>query len=232
MEAVDRVPLIFGVGGSGTRIPAEILDRAGFHLGHTNQTHDWWPGIRFAQAFGAQYAASNEDEDLIWRTEDLRNQISHHVNVYAKPVAIKENQILHYLDSLLSWFPNTFQLVHVIRDGRDMAHSSNDTAWIRYRKVYLGERELAEPKPVQRAKLWVRANLYARDAAERHRTPYYKMRYEDLVEFPNEETESLLSVVGSDAEVEVEIEDPGTIGRWREQEHAERVNRIVRRGRV
>lgn len=226
-----RVPLIFGVGGSGTRIPAQALQNVGFQLGESNKALDFVYISYFTQAFGVPFVFSGQNAEETPRTKTMQQAIKKHISAQPRS-ALKNNHVIHFLTTILSWFPNTFQLVHVIRDGRDMAYSDNDLEWIRFRRYYLSPSELSEPKPVQRAVLWRKLIWQTRDTAQQVGVPYQEMFYEDILEDPEEELMTLLRACGSEADPDVDVRDPGTIGRWREQKHAERVDRIVRRGSV
>lgn len=221
-----KVPLIFGVGGSGTRIPARALQEVGFKFGNTNAALDFFPVSHFAQAFGVEFLFEGQDEDAVWRTDELFRTIEAHIGG-AGPAALKNNHCIHYLPTLLKWFPDTFQLIHVLRDGRDMAYSSNDTLWIRYKRFYLSPSDRLRPKPVQRALLWRKLVEQTRSTALKFSVPYQEIRYEDILDAPNEELKTLLRSVGVDAEPNVEVRDPGTRGRWRGRRDSASVNQIV-----
>lgn len=235
--------VITGTGGSGTRVVARIAMKAGWHLGHDR--NDQEDNMRIARV---------ENHPLGTRfLEDggpSKGQLAHYRNVMERERCgrsrwgWKHPQSMHFMPWIYEAYPDTLRVLHVIRDGRDMAYSRNVFEhW--YGRFYAGEteRELA-PQPVRNAKLWARSNLRLTDFAEgRFPERYMQMRLESLCEDPMaatdhifaffegekppctrifDSTETFMEHEGKVRDASSLVETPDTLGRWRDKPCDER----------
>ena len=111
------------------------------------------------------------------------------------------------------------QFIHLIRDGRDIALSTNQKP-ILYRHILPAKAYNPRIEPYFH---WCRANHWAYEAATRTLTPeqYLLMRYEDICERPRQCIDRLLAFTGIHAkEVNALYQIPRpnpSIGRWKKQ---------------
>jgi hypothetical protein len=119
------------------------------------------------------------------------------------------------------------RFVHVVRDGRDMAFSSNQQQARHYGPVAPGLRLAgAAAGAVGSAAFWAWANELAVADGRRHLGDHYLLlRFEDLCQRPEATAARLLDFAcggGADeelvAQAAAEISPPASIGRWRRVE--------------
>jgi hypothetical protein len=125
------------------------------------------------------------------------------------------------------------RFLHVVRDGRDMAFSSNQLQLTAFGGILLGPEHDGLGAPERSIALWSRANCAAADFGERELGPRYaRVRFEDLCRDPVGEAEAILRFFGLDPSVaavaHTEVESPASIGRWRE--HPELHASLARHG--
>lgn len=111
------------------------------------------------------------------------------------------------------------RFVHVVRDGRDMALSSNQNQLLKHGDAAPIPAHL--PPPIRSAALWGWINLEAArhgDSALGGR--YLRMRYEDLCARPIETVRALLDFLELDADPKLALDvvaSPASLGRWRDE---------------
>ena len=176
--------VITGTGGSGTRVVAEIAMRAGWSLG--TKLNDQNDNMRIANVenhpVGTRFLEDGGPTDA---------QLAHYLHVIDSERwphdrwGWKHPQTMHFIRWVYDAYPETLRVLHVVRDGRDMAYATNVFEhW--FGRFYLGdsERSLA-PEPVRNVKLWARANDTLRRFCEKHLpNRYHVLRLEDLVSDP------------------------------------------------
>jgi hypothetical protein len=115
-------------------------------------------------------------------------------------------------------FPN-MKFIHVIRDGRDMAYSTNQTQVYKHGQALLGEQYRQLNKLRLPIAFWRKSNLEVAEYGENvMRDRYIRIRFEDICTRPEVTIIRLLNFL------EVKIEDisifmkdikpPESIGRW------------------
>lgn len=138
---------------------------------------------------------------------------------------------------LLPFFHQRFpamRFVHVVRDGRDMAFSTNQNQLNKHGHTLLSPHEAQEPLAVRSMLLWSRLNLLAADYGAQHlRSQYHRLRFEDLCRQPTETIAALFDFLGLDegaaAAAQAEVAPPPSLGRWRDHE-AKTLEAIERAG--
>jgi hypothetical protein len=218
-------PCVIGAtGGSGTRAFARLAENGGLYLGSArNQFEDALPIERFLDAWlvpfwtGGGYLPPHPsppgmDEDF---AAALREQFAGHPD--AGPRGWKCPRSLYLLPFLAQRFPD-LRFLHVVRDGRDMALSSNQLQLARYGTLVLPAAEQEWPEAERSIALWGRINGLAADLGERLGNGYLRVRLEDLCARPVEVTRRvfrLFGLPGDPREAARLVESPASLGRWR-----------------
>ena len=230
-------PLIIGAtGGSGTRVVARIVQRAGYDIGtYLNEAndalalrpfHDRWIN-RYLKAQNAGSELSRLDREQMAR--DFEIALARHIapNAESGPLwGWKAPRSIYLLPFLRPRFPD-LKFIQVVRDGRDMAFSKNQNQLRKHGALVLSRRERwFSPGPVRSVLLWARINLGAAEFGERQLgSGYFVVRFEDLCRQPVETTRALLRFLNIPLDPESiassEILAPSSIGRWRN--HSDRL---------
>ncbi|NQW10518.1 MAG: sulfotransferase [Alphaproteobacteria bacterium] len=128
-----------------------------------------------------------------------------------------------YILPLIAAVVPEFRFVHLVRDGRDMALSSNQNQTRKHFEALFGE---AAPEVPEHAniRLWARANSAVADWGERALGErYLRVRFEDLCAAPGPIINRILAMLPSPARHGVdiarrsaaEVSAPESIERWR-----------------
>lgn len=221
-------PVIIGAtGGSGTRVVAEMLARAGFHLGRKLNpaldsmdgkalVREWIPPVLEARAGGAPI-----DEPAF--TRDLERRLRRHregIRDPGGPWLVKNPRWIYLLPQVNARHPR-FRFLHLIRDGRDMAFSDNQ-AQVKNLGHLVADVPADAPLAVRSIALWGRVNLDAAAFGEASLGErYLRIRFEDLCARSLETARAILDFAGADAdpaEAAALVRPPESIGRWRAQD--------------
>ncbi|MGC1852031.1 MAG: sulfotransferase [Solirubrobacterales bacterium] len=228
---MHRSPLvILGTGGSGTRVFTRLAEAAGRCMGaHQSEgAHDalalYWLAERWC---GEIYTAwrRSEEMDLAGFDAELKPCVEVHL-IEAEPEAPwgwKQPRSLYLLPALLHSYPDLL-VVHVIRDGRDIAFGSE------HRLKMAGSYAVPEwardlPTEVKLALLWDEPNRLAADFCEKNLGErYLRLRLEDVCANP-EATAARLANFAEGAEIAPArvhsiVETPASLGRWRGRDPA------------
>jgi capsular polysaccharide biosynthesis protein len=232
-------PIVIGAtGGSGTRVPAQMLQRAGVFMGvDLNQALDATPFTAFFDLWinlsvaGTDVLAADEARQLdVPMARSLAATLESHwgdTDASGHAWGWKAGRSLYVLPFLHRQLPD-LRFIHLIRDGRDVAFSKNQAQLSKHGPTYLSRDERRQRREVQSIALWSRANIAAAEYGERALGDrYLRIRFEDLCADPVAMTARLLAFTGLDGDVEelaTVVQPPTTIGRWREENP-----RIVRR---
>src|SRR6185503_9656389 len=205
--------VIGATGGSGTRVLAAIVQRAGMFVGSDlNRSLD---ALDFAAFFdrwvGRELppAAAAELRGLVARQ---------HAEADGRPWGWKEPRSVYPLPFLDAELPG-LRFLHVVRDGRDMAFSENQVQLRKHGDAVLGRTD--EPMALRSIALWRQVNLQAADFGERELGDrYFRLRFEDLCAEPSARVAEVLRFFGLEDDAgqiaAEEVEAPRTLGRWRE----------------
>ena len=151
------------------------------------------------------------------------------------PWGWKEPRSIYLLPFFHARFPQ-MKFIQVVRDGRDMAFSTNQNQLRKHGRALLGDECEALPQPVRTAMLWNRINLaahaYGRD---RLGGRYLRVRFEDLCADAEATIRVVLRFLGADAgqaaELARDVVAPESIGRWRDEPDADLRRAVEERAR-
>jgi hypothetical protein len=213
----DQTPVvIFGTGGSGTRVVQVLAARAGCFMGtHLNAPGDSLDVGRFLGRWVNRYLArSNWVEEMCRGSshgmfgysrrmaDEFRLAIESHRSALDDPEAPwgwKAPRTIFILPFVHEMYP-AVKVVHLVRDGRDMAYSQNQSQMRLYGRRLLPEADLELHKPIRSIKFWARVNLAAANyGAQFINGNYLRLRYEDLCSDPGEAAVRLLDFLDSPA---------------------------------
>jgi hypothetical protein len=214
--------VIGATGGSGTRVLARVCRRGGMFIGKKlNRSED---ALEFAALYDRwlnPYVAGdlNEQERLAM-TAEFRQVVAAHLaqrGAAGQSWGWKEPRSIYLLALLRSELPS-LRLLHVVRDGRDMAYSANRMQLRKHGDAVLGES--GDSDELRAIALWNDVNLQAADYGERELGDrYLRIRFEDLCSEPTATVARVLDFFGLPGDAEQiagnEVEAPPTIGRWR-----------------
>ena len=237
--------VIFGTGGSGTRVLQVLTDHSGYYLGtNLNRAGDALDIGHFMRRWLDRYLNKTD-----WIATELRASGKEE---YGYPLAMAEDFALTLEDhrdalddqqALWGWkAPRTILIlpfvhelfagmraIHLVRDGRDMAYSRNQQQMRRHAPLLLDEDHNEASEPVRSIAFWAHVNLAAARYGERELgSNYLRMRYEDVCSDPASAVVELLDFIDSPASRESmqqvaaeKIKPSSSIGRWREHDAAE-----------
>ena len=205
--------VIGATGGSGTRVLAAIAQRGGMFVGSDlNRSLD---ALDFAAFFDRWVGRELAPE----AAAELRALVARqHAEAVGRPWGWKEPRSVYLLPFLAAELPG-LRFLHVVRDGRDMALSSNQVQLRKHGDAVLGRDD--EPEPLRSIALWREINLRAADFGERELGDrYLRIRFEDLCARAAARVAEVLRFFGLDGDAERiaadEVQTPPTLGRWRE----------------
>jgi GT2 family glycosyltransferase len=206
-------PAVIGAtGGSGTRVLAGIVQRAGMFVGSDlNRSLDALDFAAFCDRWVGRELPPEAAAEL--RALVLRQ----HAEAEGRPFGWKEPRNVYLLPSLAAELPG-LRFLHVVRDGRDIAFSENQVQLRKHGDAVLGAS--GEPEALRSISLWREVNLRAADFGERELGErYLRVRFEDLCAEPASVTAQVLAFFGLDGDAEqiaaAEVDAPQSIGRWR-----------------
>jgi hypothetical protein len=226
-----KAPIVIGaLGGSGTRVVAWLVQRMGVYLGtNRNAVEDAMEFVEFYDRWINRFILReiapfcHEEQDLMMR--DFIASVARHrmgIPSFDTPWGWKEPRS-HYLLPFFNERYRDMKFIHLVRDGRDMAFSSNQHQLRKHGPAILGPALLNEPQPVQTAALWAKINLSAAQYAESAMQGRYIMvRFEDLCIRPCETARVIAdflgcSIIDCDA-IAAGVVTPESTGRWRRLE--------------
>jgi hypothetical protein len=208
--------VIGATGGSGTRVLARVMQRAGMYVGSDlNRSED---ALDFG-AFSDRWIDRHErGEATAAMVEELRALVARqHAEAAGRPWGWKEPRSLYLLGFLAEQLPG-LRFLHVVRDGRDMALSSNQVQLRKHGDAVLGPS--AEAEALRSVALWREVNHRAADVGERLGERYLLLRFEDLCAEPTARVAEVLAFFGLKGDAAriaaEEVQAPPTLGRWRE----------------
>ena len=223
--------IIGGTGGSGTRVVAQIIQSMGVFLGsNLNASSDALDIAAFDWRYGKELLIDGPSESI--RTEFCSALERHRAGLSDEAAwgwkCPHSYLFLHFLREV---FPD-LRFVHVIRDGRDMAFSSNQKQRRRYGPLVL--KTAGRDEAVNSIRYWSWANLRAARLGRRLGGSYFLLRFEDLCADPLQLSERLRQFCAAtdapDANTLQGVRPPASIGRWR-QEDPLVIERLERAGR-
>lgn len=239
-QLVDSSPNVIGAtGGSGTRVFARIVRRGGMFIGENlNASED-------AIDFGGYSDRWINIYMNFWRSaspphvdEPMRRELNQMVARHCKPLTRssswgwKEPRSIYLLPFIHAQFPD-LKFLHVIRDGRDMAYSSNQNQLQKHGRTLLRWHDRWRSLPEQSLILWTRINQMAADYGETHMGSHYlRVRFEDLCFDPYLTIQQIFIFFNLSGDIEKigveEITPPRSLGRWRAQQNRWRLRHLAK----
>jgi hypothetical protein len=226
-ELLDTGPAVIGAtGGSGTRIVARILREAGLFTGaELNESEDAWKfgdySDRWINVFLSQSPLPAEAERAM--LDDLAVLVLEHCVTLApgRPWGWKEPRSIYLLPYFHRHLP-ALRFLHVVRDGRDMALSTNQNQLRKHGAAAPIPPDL--PEAERSIALWSWVNLTAARYGEEHLGDrYLRIRFEDLCTSRVDTATELLRFLelsGDPALALDAVSAPCSLGRWRNESPA------------
>ncbi len=229
-EPTGPPPSIMGAtGGSGTRVVARIAREAGLFIGtNLNPAED---SLEIAEYYDRWI------NPYLWHRQDWGPDVEPEMRAELGPLLArhrapaeggrwgwKEPRSIFLVSFLAGALPG-LRLVHVVRDGRDVAFSKNQNQPRKHADAFLGSESVDQPDAPPRAiELWNGVNLEAADTGETELGErYLRIRFEDLCAEPEPVIARVLDFLeleGDAARYAEQVEPPPTLGRWRESDPA------------
>jgi Sulfotransferase family len=209
---------------------ARILQRAGLYVGTSlNESNDAIEFGEYSDRWINRYLRFRDvglppdlENDMLG---DLHAVLARHLvplGPTTRRWGWKEPRSIYLLPFFTRHFPE-LRFLHVVRDGRDMALSSNQNQ-LRMHGAAVGVTEGGRSVPEQSIALWSWINLEtARYGENVLGKRYFRIRFEDFCCEPVAVTAAMFGFFGLDADPEMAIEEvspPPTVGRWRDADRA------------
>ena len=227
-EEAEGPIAVGGVGGSGTRVMADLLMGLGVFVGNdlngSNDNMSWPPFKALVQ----ESEASPEVKLGIARgyldafREGMRRGFAAEGRVATRWGWKVPTTFLHF-DFLCDSFPS-LRYIHLMRHGLDMVYSRNQNQ-LRNWGRHLGIRAEEHPPPVASLRYWIAANRFAISECE-SRLPgrFLLLRFEDLCREPGPTLERVAGFIGATPGAQDlsllarRVEPPSSLGRYREHD--------------
>jgi hypothetical protein len=238
----DAPVVILGTGGSGTRAILGITQAAGYFMGtDLNKAGDSRDLGKFMGRWPNRYLFKSRWIDRMWKEKgraklpypkgmpaDFEDAVGEHRAALEDPNAPwgwKAPRTILILPFVHQMMPRA-RIVHLVRDGRDMAYSTNQTQMRRHGAKVLPDSDKPLPRAHASILFWARVNLAAaRYGAQFCGDTYFRVRYEDVCADPGRWAIELVEFLGCQVsherirEAAVELIQPSSsTGRWRERE--------------
>ena len=216
---------IGGVGGSGTRLVASMLVEMGYAMG--TRLNDSIDDLDFTSTFvdvamldTCGQAFDEKIDQFLHLAQDRFRQCDPAREMLVEPRwGWKEPNTHVILERLVSRIPG-LRYIHVVRNGLDMAHSSNRHQLHRWGERILGR--TVSDAPHDALAYWVAAHRRLGGISAMMGNRFLMLNYDRLCTDPDRELPVLLQFAGVDPKPVLErlgsmIRPPESIGRHREQ---------------
>lgn len=215
---------IGGIGGSGTRVVAEILLRQGLNLGSSlNQSND---NLIFTRNFKRPewFKAYPDNDDLVAAWSSFRDEEKSNFAPATFDPAVDEavnwgwkEPNTHIFLQFLSASVVGLKYVHVLRNGLDMAFSKNQQQATNWGNFILEDTYDGVVTPERSLDYWVAANQRVIEIGQSMGDRFLLIKYEQLCTNPVREIERLLTFVGRTGNPNglKKLLKPTSIGRYR-----------------
>jgi hypothetical protein len=245
--------VILGTGGSGTRAVASLAREAGYYMGsNLNPAGDSLDLGRPMGRWPNRYLRVSDWVDEMWlgsgrRTfrfppamaADFKAAIGEHRRGLEDPAGAwgwKAPRTILLLPFVHEMLPSA-RIVHLVRDGRDMAYSRNQNQLRQHGRKVLPQSDKRIPRAHASIMFWARLNLAAARYGERFiGANRLLLRYEDLCADPGATAMRLVEFLECPVPEDrirsaaIEIVRPAdSLGRWKDREPG-RIKAIERRG--
>lgn len=186
-----------GTGGSGTRAVVAALAAAGMFPGAClNESLDSLPMAAVYDRMLADHLAGRGSDPAAWHAA-LADALAAHCRGAppAAPVLVKNPRSVLAVEPLLAAVPGS-RFLHVVRNGLDMAFSSNRRQSMLYGELLLGPAAPGTTAAARALRLWCAVNRRAVAIAGRHPGRCALLRYEDLCARPRQEVARIGAELG------------------------------------
>jgi hypothetical protein len=230
--------IIGATGGSGTRVVARIVRRGGMYIGQRlNDSEDAVDfgdySDRWINGYIPYRSSALPTSIQSAMTEEIQVLLEKHcacMDQQGKPWGWKEPRSIYLLPFFHALMPS-LKFLHVTRDGRDMAYSTNQNQLRKHGDTLLGWVDKFRTQPARSIALWTRINLLAADYGESElRDQYLHVRFEDLCSDPISNINRIFDFFKLSGDVEQiaeeEVSPPASLGRWRRESSWPKLNRI------
>lgn len=235
-DRIPRDPLVIGAtGGSGTRVMAKICQDIGFDLGdRLNRSLDALDFVPFLDRWIDPCLSHRRDPAVHIDVAEMGHQLDEVLEAHLRNTRSTGPRwgwknprtllILPYLDRLLP----AMRFIHMVRDGRDMAYSTNQNQVRKHLESLLGPGLMASPAELS-LRFWGESNLSGIDYGERIMSGRYMLvRFEDLCSDPARTINDVLKFLDVDSHVDAEklarnVIPPESLGRWKSHQHEEQM---------
>jgi hypothetical protein len=216
--------VIVGIGGSGTRVFARLAAASGRNMGGPqNDSNDalalYGVADRWCEPVYRAWRSDAPFPDQKAFEADLASNVEYHRRgeLSSVPWGWKQPRSIHLLPALEAAYPGDLRVLHVVRDGRDVAFG-NDIHLRLTGSYSIPTESRNEPAPVQLAHLWATANSLAADFGERVLGErYLRVSLEDLCDDTDRTGERIVAFIGGNAppkRIREIVDRPASIGRW------------------
>lgn len=220
--------VVGGVGGSGTRVVAEVLKALGFYMGNLNTANDnkqfatlfrrpkWFKRQAKQNAQAIYQALQTFEQEM----DIARLDRSSYVGWGWK------NPVTHiYLPYLNNYFPE-LKYIHVIRHGLDMAFSGNKKQLQLWGKLYnVNAPKTKDDAPARALDYWITSNNKAIQRGNKLLGERFLIvKYDDLCHNPERVIKEIVAFVEVDRpRVNIEklcklVKAPNSIGRYKQHD--------------
>ena len=199
-DTVSPPTVAGGTGGSGTRVFSEVLQSAGVFMGaRLNRSSDALDLADFEWRWGKPYLAAEGAHKTLPQEQmevELQKSLRDHLGGYDAAAGAWGWKHPHaYL--LLPWLDTVFsglRFVHIVRDGRQIAFSSNQNQPRHYSDVVFGAEADGWSEHVRAIRFWGWANERAADYGEGQMGDrYLRLRFEDICDDPEAVCSNLIA---------------------------------------
>lgn len=231
--------IIFGTGGSGTRVVARIIQETGCFLGsNLNYALDALEITKFLDKWANQYLSRSQ---WFHTTDKLQTRLCHHtihntmiqdlkqavmqhkIGISSHKWGFKSPRSIYILPFLHYQYPE-IQVIHIVRNGLDMAYSTNQNQ-LDIHGGYILDKDRINNLSIQELSiaLWSKVNLAATNYGKRYLgDKYLRIRFEDLCQKPSVLVKEIEKFYGTISHYDVlEIVAPETIGKWKKKDQKE-----------
>lgn len=219
--------VIGGTGGSGTRVVARILQAAGLFIGsELNESEDALRFGEYSDIWIDRYLPHRDEVLPAGLEQAMLEDLASVLGLHCAPLTPsprqwgwKEPRSIYLLPFFHQHLP-TLRFLHVVRDGRDMAVSSNQNQLQKHGDTAPIPRDI--PAVARSIALWSWVNLEAaKYGGGRLGDRYLRVRFEDLCRDPagiSARICEFVGVTGDPHSVLDELRLPVSLGRWRTQD--------------
>lgn len=193
--------IICGTGGSGTRAVADYLIGGGFFMGsELNPSLDSVPFAEVLDGFADSWLTAENGvcaqfpSDAFLRAWTAAQE--RHLRGHAGgPWGTKNPGTILLMDLLYAVIPEV-RFLHVVRDGVEMAYSSNRRQLVLYGDRMLGPAKAGDTREMRALYLWAKVNTRAAASGGQYPGRYAAVRYEDFCEGPGREMRRACTALG------------------------------------